>query len=325
MSLQRQTMIKEKIKECMREKFQSYSPETRHMPFHYRLLGKDRMALYSFIQSLNTTFGVSIYEPVAIALARERFKVAKTQVKPFNQISTEAQRQIQTIINELVIARNRDPDKSLETQEIREVCQTGDLETVKLTQVDVWLENHEGELFLFDLKTVKPNKSNFEKFKQTLLQWTAAELTRDPNAVVNTIIGFPYNPYEPEPYKRWTLKGMLDLNHEVLIAEELWDFLGGEGSYVDLLDAFEIAGIELRDEIDSYFEKFDSYGYITVAETSEKYFAKASTSVPNSRLHVASVLRHRCNIPGVVAPSGNAERCAKHSVAQFPCLVIPAH
>lgn len=46
----------------------------------------------------------------------------------------------------------------------------------------------------------------------------------------------------------------------------------------------------------------DSYGYIVVSETSEKYFAKASTSVPNSRLHVASVLRHRCNIPGVVAP-----------------------
>ncbi|MDR0411845.1 MAG: TdeIII family type II restriction endonuclease, partial [Treponema sp.] len=27
------------------------------MPFHYRLLGRDRMALFSFIQSLNTTFG----------------------------------------------------------------------------------------------------------------------------------------------------------------------------------------------------------------------------------------------------------------------------
>ncbi len=256
MHSQRQIMIKEKIKDCMRAKFQSYNPETRYMPFHHRLLGKDRMALYSFIQSLNTTFGTSIYEPVAIALARERFKVAKTQVKPFNQISTEAQRQIQTIINELVIGTDREPDKSLETQEIREVCQNGDLETVKLTQVDVWLENYEGELFLFDLKTVKPNKSDFEKFKQTLLLWAAAELTRDPEAVVNTIIGFPYNPYEPGPYKRWTMKGMLDLEHEVLIAEELWDFLGGAGTYVDLLDAFEQAGIELRPEIDSYFEKF---------------------------------------------------------------------
>ena len=46
----------------------------------------------------------------------------------------------------------------------------------------------------------------------------------------------------------------------------------------------------------------DSYGYIVASETGEKYFAKASTSVPNSRLLVASLLRNRCNISGVVAP-----------------------
>ena len=83
-----------------------------------------------------------------------------------------------------------------------------------------------------------------------------AELARDPEVVVNTMVGIPYNPYEPKPYERWTLKGMLDLQHDILIAEELWNFIGGEGTYADLLDAFEMAGIELRDEIDSYFEKF---------------------------------------------------------------------
>lgn len=46
----------------------------------------------------------------------------------------------------------------------------------------------------------------------------------------------------------------------------------------------------------------DSYGYIVMSETGEKYFAKASTSVPNACLQVASLLRHRCNISGVVAP-----------------------
>lgn len=62
MPSQRQTMIKEKIKDCIRDKFQSYKRETDNMPFHYRLLGKDRMALFSFIHSVNTTFGISIYE-----------------------------------------------------------------------------------------------------------------------------------------------------------------------------------------------------------------------------------------------------------------------
>ena len=46
----------------------------------------------------------------------------------------------------------------------------------------------------------------------------------------------------------------------------------------------------------------DSYGYIVLSENGEKYFAKASTAVPNSRLQVASLLRNRCNISGAVAP-----------------------
>ncbi|MCY3552596.1 MAG: TdeIII family type II restriction endonuclease [Candidatus Poribacteria bacterium] len=255
MHSQRQLMIKEKIKDCMLEKFQSYSPETSYMPFHHRLLGKDRMALYSFIHSLNTKFGTSFYEPVAMALASERFRVVRTQVKPADKISTQAHQRIQTIIDGLGTA-DRNPNKPLEIQEIREVCRAGTLEKVKLTRVDIWLENYEGELFLFDLKTVKPNKGNFKEFKRTLLEWTAAELARDPGAAVNTMIGIPYNPYEPKRYERWTLKGMLDLEHDILIAEELWNFIGGEGTYTDLLDAFEMAGIELRPEIDSYFEKF---------------------------------------------------------------------
>ena len=255
MHSQRQIMIKEKIKDCMRTKFRSYTPETDKMPFHYRLLGKDRMALFSFIQSLNTTFGVSIYEPVAIALAREKFKDAKTQVKPFNRISSEAHQQIQTIMNGLRAA-NREVDRFTEVEEIREVCRKGILNEVKLTKVDIWLENSEGELRLFELKTVKPNKDIVEKSKRTLLEWTAAELAREPEAVINTILVFPYNPYESKPYSRWTLRGMLDLDHEVLIAEDFWDFIGGEGTYIDLLNAFEMAGIELRSEIDAYFEKF---------------------------------------------------------------------
>ena len=36
-------------------------------------------------------------------------------------------------------------------------------------------------------------------------------------------------------YERWTLKGMLDLKYELRVPEEFWDFLGGTGTYNDLL------------------------------------------------------------------------------------------
>ena len=52
---------------------------------------------------------------------------------------------------------------------------------------------------------------------------------------------------------------MLDLDDELFVAEEFWDFLGGKGAYQCILDCFEKVGIELRPEIDRYFERFKPY------------------------------------------------------------------
>lgn len=247
--------ITETIKICLSDKFQNYKPETDNMPFHYRLLGKDRMALYSFIQSLNTTFGTSIYEPVAKELAKETFKKVYTQFKLGNIITTQdAQNEIQRIMNGLSVGG--DVNKSEETERIRKVAQSGKLNKLKSIKVDLFLVSKKDEVFMFDLKTVKPNKGNFISYKRNMLEWLAVFFYQHPKAKVNTLISIPYNPYEPEPYKRWTMKGMLDLKNEVKVAEEFWDFLAGEGTYKDLLNCFEQAGIELRPVIDKYFERF---------------------------------------------------------------------
>ena len=115
---------------------------------------------------------------------------------------------------------------------------------------------YNGELIRIDLKTAKPNISNFKDFKRTLLEWVAIFLTKYPGVNVNSYIAIPYNPYEPKPYERWTLKGMLDLDKELKVGNELWDFLGNGGVYEELLNCFERAGIELKPEIDAYFSKF---------------------------------------------------------------------
>jgi type II restriction enzyme len=47
------------------------------------------------------------------------------------------------------------------------------------------------------------------------------------------------------------------LDNELKVAEEFWDFIGGKGAYVELLDCFEKAGLELRPKIDEYFGKFN--------------------------------------------------------------------
>jgi len=41
------------------------------------------------------------------------------------------------------------------------------------------------------------------------------------------------------------------------VANEFWDFIGGEGAYQDLLNIFERVGIELIPEIDAYFTRYN--------------------------------------------------------------------
>jgi type II restriction enzyme len=254
LSVSQKSYIQEVIIDSLRRKFQNYSPESSNMPFHYRLLGKDRMALFSFIQSLNTTFGTSIFEPAAVALAKNNFSKVEAQYIVGDEIYSNCQNKIQEIINNLTIKPK--PDKIKEVALLRKSL-NGSLNKLKPAKVDLYVEKASGEQFLFDLKTVKPNKGDFQKYKQTLLEWAGIVLTTNKKANIHTLISIPYNPYEPKPYDRWTMAGMIDVEHELKVAEEFWDFLGGENTYSGLLNCFEKAGIALRPEIDSYFARFN--------------------------------------------------------------------
>lgn len=247
--------IKNRLAQALHNKFANYKPETSFMPFHTRLLGKDRMALYSFIQSLNTNFGTSIFEPVAEELGLNRFDVIKRQVAVANIITKEAQRVIQDIMDSLE-SGNSKPNKNEEIVRVLEASQQkGETSIIKPTKVDLFLQK-DNNVYLIDIKTAKPNRGGFKEFKRTLLTWVACFAYNNPHCNIQSLIAIPYNPYEPKPYERWTMAGMLDLESELKVANEFWDFVGGCGSYEIMLEVFEEVGIEMRSEIDEYFKKF---------------------------------------------------------------------
>ncbi|MDD5466328.1 MAG: TdeIII family type II restriction endonuclease [Anaerolineales bacterium] len=247
--------IEEVLRSSLRNKIRNYKPEPNSMPFHIRLLGIDRLAIYSFIHSLNTNFGTTIFEPIAVELASTNFRVAERQVTAGKKISVMAQQEIQRIIDQLTTAEI-EPDKQREVERIRNVSQMGEMVKVNLTKVDLYLVSESHKIYCFDLKTAKPNAGDFREYKRTLLEWVAAILAENPALQISTVIAIPYNPYAPKPYARWTIRGMLDLENELRVAEEFWNFLGGDHTYEALLDIFEKVGIELRPEIDTAFGKF---------------------------------------------------------------------
>ncbi|HOV16048.1 MAG TPA: TdeIII family type II restriction endonuclease [Candidatus Cloacimonadota bacterium] len=256
MNIEQQKRIMDILKLSLLNKLKNYKPETTPMPFHTRLLGKDRMVLFSFIQSLNTTFGTSFYEPLSKEIASHRFNNPQIHYKVGDTISEGSSFVIQKIMDQLTTGQYK-PNKIKEIEEIRKVCQQGEARKVKPTLADVSFTDNDGILYLYDIKTVKPNKGSFIEFKRTLLTWVAASLFNNPILKIQSFIAIPYNPYEPKPYERWTMAGMLDLKYDLKVAEEYWDFLGGKGTYEILLDCFEKVGIELKDALDNYFQRFN--------------------------------------------------------------------
>lgn len=93
-----------------------------------------------------------------------------------------------------------------------------------------------------------------------MLEWVAIREAISPKPKIYTSLAIPYNPYEPEPYDRWTFQGMFDLSNEIKVADEFWNFLGGEKTYEQLLGVFEKVGVDLRPEIDKKFATFAPKG-----------------------------------------------------------------
>ncbi len=252
---QQKTEIEQIIIEALRAKLRNYKPTGDAKPFHAHLLGKDRLALVSFVHSFYTNFGTTVFEAVAVKIAKQRFKTVRRNVPALSTLSSGAELVISDIMNELS-NKVTAPNKANEISRIRAVCKVGDPKEATPTQHDLFLESHTGEFYFIDMKSPKPNKGEFKGFKRTLLEWYAVYLYEHPKAIVHGIIAPPYNPYDPKPYNPSTAKGIMDLGKDLRAAEDFWDFLGGEGTYTDLLGCFERAGITMRKEIDDYFDRF---------------------------------------------------------------------
>jgi hypothetical protein len=247
--------IAELLVKAVREKLDKYEPETEHMPFHHRLLGKDRYTMFSFIHSMNTTFGMSIWEQVALILAQEANNYAERQYKLMGEIDKDTEQLISTIHTNLRRGKAI-PDKVKEIEQIRRKIKQGKAKRDQDSIVDLFVKTKKAEEY-FDITSAKPNMKEFAALKLKLLRWVGLRLSQDKNVHLFTRLAIPYNPYYPESYERWTLKGLYDLDkREVLVGEEFWNFVAQDNVYEELLTVFQKVGDELRDEIDKKFAEF---------------------------------------------------------------------
>ena len=253
---------KQKIKELLSKKIENklklYGRETTSMPFLARLIqDNEKIAAYSFIHSMATTLGMSIYEDVSVIIASETAEEAFRNYGVGGAISREQKTVISNIVSKL---RNGDRVAKI-NEEIKEVLDASSEngEFQKSGNIADFYMKRDGQEYYFEIKTVKPNIDVFEKSKTKLLEWVARR--RMP---VNVYLAFPYNPYHPKPYHRFTEVGMMDAPNDFLVGDEYWDFIGGKNTFPELLKTFDEVGKDFKDQLNKKFkqiakEKLDSY------------------------------------------------------------------
>jgi len=238
---QQKEEIKQLLRQKLDDKLKRYERESSSMPFLVKIMQEpSQVAAYSFIHSISTTLGQSIYEEMAKIIASSNFDTVKTGYDVTGTLSDGANLLISQIMHDYK-NKTRTANKLNEVKEIVALKSFGGKNHT--VRADLFLKKGDNEYYI-EIKTAKPNIDVFNKSKEKLLTWVA--LRKKP---VTTIIAIPYNPLYPKPYTRFTIQGVLDLERELYVAERFWDFLGGYNTYIEILEIFDEIGLEYKERI----------------------------------------------------------------------------
>ena len=225
----------------MSKKIKKYERETKSMPFLSRLIQDEVLvASYSFIHSWSTSLGMSIYEQLAEMIVEGNTEAIR-QLRIKEGIDEKRITEIRRIINEL--KNGRQPDKIQESTEVLNIPNSNPQKIHNKGSIVDFYMKREGKEYYFEIKTVKPNTGEVWIAKQKLLEWVARK-----NVLLNSIVALPYNPDPSKEYQRFTSNNIFD-KKELWVAEQFWDFLGGPGTYEQLLEIFDKVGKNFKVEL----------------------------------------------------------------------------
>ena len=196
-----------------------------------------------------TPFG-KVWQALAVVAAQEGLGHVEQEYIVRGNVNQGRLGRIQEVLNNLEHAergqRRQKPDWDTELKYILEA--TGEAIPTSVI-VDVFAVDKEtGVGRAFELKAPLPNSDQTKVSKEKLLKLYAM----DPPQVSAAYYALPYNPYGRRDAYNWSFPARWFNMREdsvVLIGDEFWEAIGGEGTYKSFITAINEIGPDYRERI----------------------------------------------------------------------------
>jgi hypothetical protein len=216
-------------------------------PFHAAIFSEEALLYSKQERSIVTRMGTSLFPSLANVIALDEYSEVRLNYSIEGKIDAGSLSEIDTIVNELREGGGRRrPNHVEETKSILASRAGKTIETRIIA--DLYVGDHaDGPLFM-EIKSPMPNIDVCAQSKKKILVFE--EMKRKENG--RGYLAFAYNPYiTREKYGHSFTKTVMDLKSEILMGEEMWNKLGGTGTFDELLEIVSETGEAKRKELDT--------------------------------------------------------------------------
>lgn len=196
-----------------------------------------------------TPFG-SAWEKLAVAVGAVYHGSCSKGVKLEGTIGKESLRRIQEVLNKLEHSvKGENKHKPNWEEELQYILAGGGEPIPASVTCDILIQSERtGKTYSFELKGPLPNSDQTKVSKEKMFKL----LAMDGHPVDEAYYALPYNPYGNRENYEWSFPARwfnMKEDPSVLIGEELWDFIGGEGTYAHFIEEINKLGTHYKERI----------------------------------------------------------------------------
>ncbi len=214
----------------------------KQKPFHAVIFPPEALLYSKQERSVVTKMGITLFPNLSTIIARDRYRDVHHDFDVSLKIDSGSSAKVDEIVNELrAPGHTRRPNHQ---QEMREIAAAASgVMTSTVVRADLHVGDYPtGPLFM-EIKSPMPNIDICAESKRKFLLFETGMRAKGGKAY----FGFAYNPYLTRAAYDWSPpKSIIDLDAEVLMGSEMWDKLGGNGTWNELLVVLDEAGKEAK-------------------------------------------------------------------------------